>query len=548
MPGPALTETAGFKPRRSWSEVMASLMDRRVAALTLLGFAAGTPLLLVFGTLSVWLREAGIERATISMFSWAALAYAFKFVWAPLIDRLPVPVLTRLLGKRRGWLLVAQAGVMAALVLMANTDPRQALFTMASGAVLLGFAAATQDIVIDAYRIEIAPPDMQSLLSAAYIMGYRIGMLVSGFGALELAGVLDPFAIDPARDWVMPYAAVAGFGPLEQGVLYHYDSWRWTYLAMVGVMAVGAATTLSVREPPGGGDDRPYTTGQYLRFLASFLMAAGTFFALFLGSDAPVDWLSDGLAAVSGAVLAGFLAEAVRFLSCLTAALFVGWASVRSGLTPRQMAVQSYVSPFADFFRRYGRAAVWVLALIALYRVSDVMLGVIANVFYTDLGFEKQEIGRMSKFFGLIMTIVGGFLGGVLTERWGVSVVLFLGGVLAAGTNLLFSLLAQAGDVLWLLGAVIAADNLSAGVATTAFIAFLSGLTNRAFTASQYAVFSSLMLLLPKLLGGYSGALVDTMGYPAFFVLTALLGVPVLYLVWRVARLDPGAKPKPDAG
>jgi PAT family beta-lactamase induction signal transducer AmpG len=379
---------------------------------------------------------------------------------------------------------------------------------------------------------------MQSLLSAAYIMGYRVGMLVSGFGALELAGILDPYAVVPERDWALPYAAVGGFGLLEQGVVYDYASWRLTYLAMVGVMAVGVVTTLSVREPERPVAERPYTTGQYLRFLGSFLLAAVTFFGLFLSSDELVGQLKGWLVFAGEPVLAGFLAEAVRFLLALAAALSVGWLTVSTGLTPRQMAIHSYVSPFVDFFRRYGRAAVWILALIALYRVSDVMLGVIANVFYTDIGFEKQEIGRMSKAFGLVMTIVGGFLGGILTERWGVMWVLFLGGLLAAGTNLLFSLLAWAGDVLWLLGGVIAADNLSAGIATTAFIAFLSGLTNREFTASQYAVFSSLMLLLPKLLGGYSGGVVDTVGYPAFFVLTACVGVPVLFLVWRVARLQ----------
>lgn len=526
------------RPKRSWRAVLASLLDRRVFALALLGFSAGTPLLLVFGTLSVWLREAGVERATISMFSWAALAFAFKFVWAPLIDRLPLPVLTRMLGRRRGWLLVAQGGVIAALVLMAHTDPAGALTTMATAAVLLALAAATQDICIDAYRIEIAPEDMQSLLSAAYIMGYRIGMLASGFGALELAGFLDPFEISPAEDWALPYGAVVGFGALETGVAYQHAPWQWTYLAMAGVMGVGVATTLAVREPAQSVAEPMYTTGAYLRFLLSFLLAAAAFFGPFLSSDVAITALDQTLVPATGAVLGGFLAETVRFIAALGLAVLVGWLTVRAGLVPREMAVRSYVAPFAEFFHRYGTAALWLLALIALYRVSDVMLGVIANVFYTDLGFEKQEIGRMSKFFGLVMTILGGFLGGILTERWGVMRVLFLGGLLAAATNLLFSLLAQAGDVLWLLGAVIAADNLSAGVATTAFIAFLSGLTNRTFTASQYAVFSSLMLLLPKLLGGYSGGLVDSIGYPAFFVLTAALGIPVLYLVHRVARLQ----------
>lgn len=524
---------------RSWRQAAAGLLDRRVLAMGLLGFSAGTPLLLVFGTLSVWLREAGIERATISMFSWAALAYAFKFVWAPLIDRLPVPVLTALLGRRRGWLLVAQAGVIAAIVAMAHTDPRASLVPMAVAAVCLGFAAATQDIVIDAYRIEVAPEEMQSLLSAAYITGYRTGMLVAGFGALELAGLLDPVTSVPYGDWLMPYGSVVGFGPLEQGNLYHYGAWRITYLAMAAVMGIGVITTLVVREPSIQRREHPHTTVEYLRFLAGFALAAAAFFGVFLNADAAVGDLERQLVAGLGLghVLSGFLAEATRFAVALAAALSAGWLVVVGGLVPREMAVHSYVDPFADFFRRYGKAAVWVLALIAVYRVSDVMLGVIANVFYTDIGFSKQEIGAMSKAFGLGMTLAGGFLGGVMTERWGVNRVLFLGGVLAAATNLLFSLLAQVGNELWLLAVVIAADNLSGGIATTAFIAFLSSLTSRDFTASQYAVFSSLMLLLPKLLGGYSGAIVDAVGYPAFFATTALAGVPVLFLIWRTARL-----------
>lgn len=498
----------------TWGSAVAGLADRRVLTLFFLGVSAGLPLLLIFSTLSIWLREAGIPRADITFFSWAALGYGFKWVWAPLIDRLPLPLLVPALGRRRGWLLLAQFGIVAALVGMALTDPAEAPVRMAAFAVLLGFASASQDIVIDAYRIEAADEDLQALLSAAYIAGYRVGMLVAGAGALEIAGFLD-----------------TGGG-------YDYGVWRTTYLIMAGAMLIGIATTLSVGEPARAQapDNSAYGRGDYARFFGLFLLAAAAFVAAFVLLDAPAARIGAALEAALGP-LGPFLSAAVRLAAAVGAALAVFILGTRARLAPRDLVIEGYFAPVKAFLEQYGRAALTVLALIAVYRIADVVMGVIANVFYTDLGFEKEEIGRITKAFGLAMTILGGFVGGILTLRFGVAPILMLGAVLAAATNVLFAVLAGIGaDTGWLI-LVISADNLSAGLASAVFVAFLSALTNIRFTAMQYAIFSSLMLLLPKLIGGYSGSMVDALGYQVFFIGTALLGVPVCFLVWRAARL-----------
>jgi PAT family beta-lactamase induction signal transducer AmpG len=504
--------------KHSWSESLAAMADRRVITMLFLGFSAGVPILLVFSTLSVWLREAEVARATIGFFSWAALGYGFKFMWAPLIDRLPLPILTALMGQRRSWLLVSQFAVIAALALMASTDPLHNLGMMAGAAVLLGFSSATQDIVIDAYRIEAADKEYQGLMSASYIAGYRIGMLIAGAGALELAGILD---------------VIEG---------YDYAAWRTTYLAMAGVMAIGVATTFVIGEPQRAGVTKGHfdTALDYIRFASLFVFSVIAFVAVF--------YLSSEMAAAAKAALndsgmikrlSALLVETLRLAIALGVAVVVGMGMIRSGLVPRAMAVDAYVAPFADFFMRFGRPALLILALIATYRIADVVMGVMANVFYVDLGFEKQEIGRISKGFGLIMTIVGGFLGGLLSVRFGVMRTLFVGGVLAAATNVLFAVLAGMGNVLWMLMAVIAADNLSAGIASAAFVAYLSSLTSRSFTATQYALFSSIMLLLPKLIAGYSGMMVESIGYATFFIATAVIGIVPLLLIIVVARHAP---------
>jgi PAT family beta-lactamase induction signal transducer AmpG len=222
-------------------------------------------------------------------------------------------------------------------------------------------------------------------------------------------------------------------------------------------------------------------------------------------------------------------------------ALLVAWLMsyllVKAGLVRYSMVENTYLKPIRDFFSRYGWSLAWILlALIGLYRISDIVLGVIANLFYQDMGYSKSEIASVAKTFGLLMTITGGFIGGLLALRFGVMRILLLGAVLSAATNLLFMLLASIGyDMFWLY-IVISADNLSAGIASAAFVAFLSSLINVSFTAMQYAIFSSLMTLIPKMLGGYSGSMVDAIGYPSFFLVTAILGIPVLLLILIAAR------------
>ncbi|MEJ2682690.1 MAG: MFS transporter, partial [Gammaproteobacteria bacterium] len=215
----------------------------------------------------------------------------------------------------------------------------------------------------------------------------------------------------------------------------------------------------------------------------------------------------------------------------------VALAAIRLGMVDRQMVYNGYVKPVSHFFQCYGRAlSLWLLALVGFYRLSDIVLGAIANVFYLDLGFTKQQIAGIVKTYGLVMTLLGGFCGGALTLRFGVMPILLWGAILSACTNLLFMVLAQMGNHVEMLYVVIAADNLAGGLAVAAFVAFLSSLTQVSFTAVQYAIFSSLMTLFPKLISGYSGTLVDAVGYSTFFALTAMMGVPVIAVLWQCWR------------
>ena len=226
-----------------------------------------------------------------------------------------------------------------------------------------------------------------------------------------------------------------------------------------------------------------------------------------------------------------------RFTGSVLAAAIAAWLLVKAHLAPREMVKETYIAPFADFFERYGKVAIYILLLVGTYRIADIVMGTISNVFYNDMGYTKEQIATITKTFGLIMTIAGGFLGGVLSIRYGVMRILWVGALLAALSNVLFAFLANLEPSSIYLSLVIAADNLSGGLASAAFIAFLSSLTNRAFTAMQYAIFSSLMTLLPKLLAGYSGTFVDALDYPVFFIGSALLGLPVIWLVTYVGRL-----------
>ena len=433
-------------PRRSWADTWRVYAEPASLRMLALGFSAGLPLLLVLGTLSFWLREAGIDRTTIGYLSWVGLAYAFKWVWSPLVDRMPLPLLTRWLGRRRSWLLFSQVLIVAGLCGMAFNDPRAALTPLVWCALAVAFGSATQDIALDAYRIESADTERQAALAATYQTGYRLAMIWAGAGVL----------------WLAARAEVAGTAGYQSG------AWRFAYLAMAASMAVGMLTVLLSPEPA----PRP---------LAPARNAA--------------EWLRGAL-----------------------------------------------VEPFADFLARYRWQALLVLGLIAIYRISDVVMGIMANPFYVDMGFTKDEVAAVTKIYGVVMTLAGAFLGGALSMRWGVMRVLMLGAVLSAATNLLFAWLATRGHDVTALVFVVSADNLAGGIASAAFIAYLSGLTNVQYSATQYALFSSMMLLAPKWLAGFSGAFVDAHGYESFFQATALLGLPVLALIALASRVQGGGR------
>jgi MFS transporter, PAT family, beta-lactamase induction signal transducer AmpG len=426
-----------------WLDTLKVYLEPATLRMLLLGFSAGLPLLLVLGTLSFWLREAGIDRTTIGFLSWVGLAYAFKWVWAPLVDRMPIPFLTKLLGRRRSWLLVAQIAVMAGLVAMSFNDPKVALQPVVWGALAVAFGSATQDIALDAFRIESANTERQAALAAAYQTGYRLAMIWAGAGVL----------------WIAARAEVANVAN------YQHGAWQTAYLVMAGSMALGMLTVLFSPEP-----------------LRVELPPAKN----------PADWLKGAL-----------------------------------------------IAPFADFIQRYRWQAALILSLIAIYRISDVVMGIMANPFYVDMGYTKDEVAAVTKIYGVVMTLVGAFVGGVLSMRFGVMRILMLGAILSAASNLLFAALSTRGHDVTGLIFVISADNLSSGIASAAFIAYLSSLTNVNYSATQYALFSSMMLLLPKFLAGYSGKYVDAYGYANFFNATALLGVPVLLLVWLATRHAP---------
>ncbi len=503
--------------KKNWINTFKAFIKPSNLAMLFLGFSAGLPILLIFSSLSLWLREAGVERAAVTYFSWAALGYSFKFVWAPIVDRLPLPLIGRL-GRRKSWLLVSQSLIILAILGMAFTDPatsNMALTYMAIFAVLLGFSSATQDIVIDAYRIESDVADMQAILSSTYIAGYRIGMIVAGAGALFIASYLGS-----TKD------------------LYSYSAWKWTYIIMAMCMAIGVFTTLIVPEPKNESKNKnEYLTIDYIKFFMFFITLTAAFIFTFVYSGRYFSSLSDTLVDLTGKSLGLFLFQAFKFLSAIIGALVTALMVLKTNVVNKNMVKQSYVKPMQDFFSRYGMSvALLLLCLIGMYRLSDIVLGVISNVFYQDLGFSKDQIAAIVKTFGLIMTLVGGFLGGILTIRFGVIKILFWGALLSSGTNLLFMILADMGNNLPMLYLVISADNLAAGLASAAFIAFLSSLTNISFTAVQYAVFSSLMTLLPKVFGGYSGSIVDNFGYSKFFLITTVIGLPVLLLVWLAGK------------
>jgi PAT family beta-lactamase induction signal transducer AmpG len=431
--------TSPIQAKQKLKTFLSSYTKASTLRMFFLGFSAGLPLLLVLGTLGFWLREAGIDRSTIGYLSWIGLIYGLKWIWAPFVDRIKIPFISGCLGRRRSWLLVAQLMIMIGLFGMSISDPAKQVHLLVWFAILVAFGSATQDIALDAFRIESADVEMQGVLAAAYQTGYRFAMIWSGAGVLWIAAKAQGF--------------LAGYDP---------HAWQVAYSCMGLSMLVGVITVCWSQEAP--------------------------------------------------------------YIPNLKSSSFLEWVK------------EAFLNPFMDFIKRYKWQAVLILSLIAVYRISDVVMGIMANPFYVDMGYTKEEVASVTKIFGVIMTLLGAFLGGGLILRFGLIRILMLGAFLSAASNLLFAWLATLGHDLTGLIFVISADNLSSGIASAAFIAYLSSLTNVSYSATQYALFSSMMLLIPKWLAGFSGVFVDHYGYQTFFTSTALIGLPVLVLVWLVGR------------
>ncbi|TCM67717.1 PAT family beta-lactamase induction signal transducer AmpG [Acinetobacter calcoaceticus] len=415
------TQTKGF------ISGLKAFLDRRALIMLALGFSSGIPIFLIFATLSFWLSEAGVQRSTITMFSWAGLAYAFKFIWAPLIDKLPLPFLTRQMGQRRSWLLVSQILVITAICAMSFIDPRPGLFSygsipnltlMAMSAVFLGFSSATQDIIVDAYRIELSQdPNLQTVLASTYNAGYRIATIITQLGGLLFAASLGTAAGN-----------------------YIYEAWQSTYLLMAALMLIGVVTTLLIHEPKIQRNTSDYRTADYLQLFGVFVISTVIFGSsfYFLGDLIALLKVQDSLLS--------FLLLVLRFIVSVLCAVLVVMGLIKTGLVKQKVVVDTWIAPLLDFFKRYGvKVALAILLLIGFYRISDVVAGVMANLFYLDLNFDKEEIAWFNKLFAVIFVILGGLIGGILAQKYNVLKLMLVGAVLASSTNLIFVGLVKSG-------------------------------------------------------------------------------------------------------
>jgi len=459
-----------------------------------LGFSAGLPIMLVFSTLSVWLVKAGVERSTVTLFSWAGFAYSFKFLWSPIVDKFQIPLLHKI-GHRKSWLLITQILIFFSIILTSYSDPQNNLKFMAFAIVLIAFFSATQDIVIDAFRIESAPEKKQGPLASMYLAGYRIAMIVSGAGSLWLASIMS-----------------------DEN--YQTEVWKNVYQIIGFFMIIGFISTALCKEPTNNKVKKINYKNQ-LKFTFSTILSILIFFVFFLNIP-EVKVLNH---------FYNFFYNILKIIFSFGVALISLLILEKINFLPKKQSREIFINPIIDFFKRYKKIALMILLLIGLYRIADVVMGVMANIFYLEKGYEIKDIATFSKFFGLIATILGGILGGTFAMKFGTYKSLLIGAITAALTNVLFAFLAIIEKNLFYLATIIIADNLASGFAGAAFVVYLSSLTSIKFTATQYALFTSLMLFIPKLIAGYAGGIVDVIDYPSFFIFTAVLGFPVIFLI-----------------
>ncbi len=409
--------------------------ERRLLFVFVMGFASGLPLLLTMGTLQIWLTEVGVSLTAVGLLALTGTPYTLKFLWAPLIDRVPVPLLSRRLGRRRSWMLVIQLGLMGAIVGLGFSDPATGPFRTAAFALAVAFFSASQDIVIDAYRIEILDPSQQGAGAAMTQAGYRFGLIVAGAGALYLADTVG--------------------------------SWSIVYAVMAVLVLVGVAAALFAPAPPG-----------------------------------------ESLA---------------------------GAGESHAALTLQAMVIE----PFREFFTRHSLSSAWViLAFILLYKFGDAFAGSMANPFFVKIGFSKIEIANASKIFGVFATLAGVFLGGVLVKQYGVLNTLLWCGVLQMLSNLMYAALAVVGHDVGFLYLTVGIENFTGGMASSAFVAYLSLLCNTAYTGTQFALLTSFMAFGRTWLSSTGGWLADHTDWVTFFVVSTVIAVPgLLLLLWMTKHL-----------
>jgi PAT family beta-lactamase induction signal transducer AmpG len=413
-----------FFNKEAWVNTFYRLLNKKLLILTLLGFSAGLPYLLVFGTLSAWLYEANIDNATIGFVSWVSITYAIKFLWAPFLDRIKLPVLHEIFGKRRSWLLLMQVLIFMSIYLLTEISPNDENIELFSFcALLVAFFAASQDVALDAYRIEISPKEEQGMLAAGYQFGYRMAILVSGAGALIIA---DNYSFEIA------------------------------YKIMAALMFIGVITTIFSPEPK-----------EYKEELCS---KGDLIFLL-------------------------------------------------------------YIDPIQDFFSRH-KNVILIIILILAYRLSDLSMAPMAIPFYQYQGFTLTQIAYVAKTFGIVMSLVGVFIGGIFVLRYGPTKTLFLSTIMISSTTLMFVVMSIFGNNMNLFITTIALDNFSAGYAGTCMIAYLSSLTSPKHTATQYALFIGLLLIPGKLIAGFSGVFQEIFGFTGLFLISASLGIPAIMIAY----------------
>ncbi len=445
-----------MQKERRWRDAITVYAEPRVFSLLFFGFSSGLPLALTASTLATWLADVGVSLTTIGLFAAVGAPYSLKFLWAPVIDRVRLPGLSRLLGHRRAWLVAVQCALILAIIGLGASDPREGPMLTALFALLVSFLSASQDVVIDAYRVEILDADQYAAGAATTVFGYRIGMLISGAGALFLADRMP---------------------------------WLTVFLVMAAVQAVGLVTTLVRPEPPARGGET----------LAAEEAAA----TRLLGAPATRDALHRAMA----------------------------WIYVAA------------IAPFREFLTRNGAAtAAVILAFVVFYKFGDALAGTMTNPFLLKIGFTKSEIAEVVKLFGFVATLVGLALGGGLIRVMGLFRALLLCGILQLASNLMFAVQAVIGADIGFLAVTIAFENLAGGMGSAVFVAYISSLCNLAFTATQYALLSSLAVVGRTLLSTGGGAVAEAVGWVQFFALTALAAVPGIILLFVLNRMGLGVR------